>query len=85
MKNFILKSHIIFTVDQQRIVIVNKEKGTSVILEYPEAALWSLMIENNDPVKVKLMLMSVLQKSESETGNLMDKWLKEWKESGIME
>jgi hypothetical protein len=85
MENFKLKSNILFTVDQQRIVLVNKERCTSMIIEYPEAAIWSVMIENHHPAKATLMLMPVLHKSESETKELIDQCGKKWKESGIME
>jgi hypothetical protein len=83
--NFKIRSHILFTVDQQCIVVVDNEKRTSLIIEYPEAALWSLMIENHDPVKARLMLMSILHKSESETEAFIDHWQKKWEESGIIE
>lgn len=85
MENFKLKRNILFTVDQQRIVLVNKEKCTSMIIEYPKAAIWSVMIENHNPAKAILMLMSVLHKSESETKELIDQCKKKWKESGIVE
>jgi hypothetical protein len=83
--HFKLKSHILFTVDQQRIITVNTERGTSLIIEYPEAAVWSVMIEGHEPGKIMLMLMSVLHKSESETRSLIDQCLKKWRESGITE
>lgn len=85
MENFKLKSHILFAVDQDRVVTVNKESGTILIIRYPEAAVWSVMIENHNAAKTKLMLMSVLHKSATETGNLIDQCLNKWKESGIID
>jgi len=84
VENFRLKSHILFTVDQGRIVTVNKESGTILIIEYPEAAVWSVMIENHNAAKTELMLMSILHKSATETGNFIDQCLNTWKESGII-
>ena len=85
VRYFKINNHILFTVDQQRVVVLNREKGTSLIIEYPEAAIWSVMIENHDRTRAKLMIMSILQKSESETGEMIDHCLKRWKESGILE
>ncbi|MFZ0472107.1 MAG: hypothetical protein WAL94_05800 [Bacteroidales bacterium] len=85
MKNFRLKKNILFVIDQKRIATVNKDTGTNLIIEYPEAAVWSVMIENHTAVKTRQMLMAVLHKSESETGKFMDHCFLKWKEADIME
>jgi len=85
VKSFKLKRHILFVVDQKRIATVNKDTGANLIIEYPEAAVWSVMIENHNAVITRQMLMAVLHKSESETGKFMDHCLKKWKEADIIE
>jgi len=85
LKNFRLKRNILFVVDQNRIAAVNKETGSNLIIEYPEAAVWSVMVENHNASETKRMLMAVLNKSESETGKFIDQCLKKWKDADIME
>lgn len=85
MKNFRLKRNILFVVDQNRIATINKKTGSNLIIEYPEAAVWSVMVENHNASDTKLMLMAVLNKSESETGKFIDQCLNKWKDADIIE
>lgn len=85
MKNFRLKRNILFVVDQNRIATINKKTGSNLIIEYPEAAVWSVMVENHNASDTKLMLMAVLNKSEYETGKFIDQCLNKWKDADIIE
>ena len=79
------KGEILFTVDQKRIVIVDRLRDTCLILGYPEAAVWSVMVENADRSKAQLMLKAILGKGEQETASLVEQCLATWKNSGILE
>lgn len=85
MEKFILRIDILFAVDQKQIVIADKSKASSRIINYPDAAVWSVLIENHRRSKAISMLQAILQKSEPETVNIIDGCLAKWRESGLIE
>jgi hypothetical protein len=83
--NFKLRDHILFTIDYKSISVVNKNNGNHVIINYPDAAVWSILTENHNKEKTTLMLKSVLGKSKSDTMRYIGKCLRKWKELEILQ
>jgi len=83
--NFKIKRHILFTVDQKQVIIINTKGKSHLIINYPEAAVWCVLIEKHITEKTTRMLMAVLMKNEADTTEFIGKCLKKWVESDIIE
>jgi hypothetical protein len=83
--NFKLRNSILFAIDYKCISILNKDTGYHLTLNYPEAAVWAVLIENHKKIQTTLMLMSVLGKSKSDTISYIGECLIRWKDNQIIE
>jgi len=84
-EKFILRNDILFTVDRKQIVVADRSKGTSTIITYPDAAIWSVLIENHNRPEAILILQAIMNKSKAETLKMIDRCLATWRESGLIE
>jgi hypothetical protein len=85
MHDFKLDKSVLFTIDLKGIAVVNKEKSTKLIIKYPEAAVWLVLIEKHSVEKAKQMLRAILSKSEFETGKYIRHCIKHWKQLGLIQ
>jgi hypothetical protein len=85
MNTFKVKSNILFAVDLKGIAIVNRNNGAHYFINYPEAALWSVLIENHGMEKSEKMIQAVIGKNEKETKIYIGQLLASWRNSDIIE
>jgi hypothetical protein len=79
-----LRKNIISATDLNGISLVNKKDSTHLFIEYPEAAVWSILIKNQELKKSVKMLQAILDKNEDDTHIYICQCLKTWKESKII-
>jgi len=83
--NFKPGRNILFVVDYKCISIVNKDTGDHLTLNYPDAAIWAILIEKHNKLQTTQMLMSVLEKTPIDTISHIEECLKQWKEKDLIE
>lgn len=83
MSNIKINKNILFTIDLTGVAIINKENDHHLFITYPEAAVFSVIIENSDINKSNLMLQAILDKNEPETSRFINQCLKKWKDINI--
>jgi hypothetical protein len=85
MFNFKIKPDVLFTIDLKGVAILNRLSGNHLFILYPEAAVWSVFIQNHDPSKSIEMLKAILTKSETETETFINNCLQNWRSSDIID
>ena len=80
MNNFKINNDIFFAIDLNGIAIVNKNNNTHLFIKYPEAAIWSVLIENYEMKKSKQMLQAILGKNKKDTNQDISQCLEKWKD-----
>jgi hypothetical protein len=81
---FKLNTDILFATDLNGIAIINRNTGAHHFIMYPEAAVWSVFIENHNILKSNLMLQSILGKSEIDTKTYINECLQKWRTLDII-
>jgi hypothetical protein len=85
MTNFKMTPVVHFTIETNCIAIVNKINGTHEFIHYPEAAVWSVLIQNHETGKAARMLQAILEKDEPETNQYICLCLKKWKDQNFIQ
>jgi hypothetical protein len=78
-----MKGDILYAIDLDGIAIVNKKSGTHAFIKYPEAAVWSVLIENHGMKKSNQLLQAILGKNKTETNRYIKRCLNKWKDLNI--
>lgn len=84
MKKFVINANLIYTVDVKGISIVNQMELTHIFIQYPDAAVWSVLVENYGKSKSIKMLQSILGKNETDTERYIWKCIENWKQLNII-
>lgn len=84
MNSFKPNKNILFAIDTKGTSVVNKNDGTTLFIEYPEAAVWNILIEHDNTEKSLQMLMAILEKNKTETKKFISQCLKRWKSLKII-
>jgi hypothetical protein len=85
MRHFIINQDILYAIDTIGIVIINTKDSSAAFLNYPEAAVWSVLIENKDFIKSTKMLQSILNQDLEKTKVYIDKCLNRWAELNLIQ
>jgi hypothetical protein len=85
MSDFKLHRDTRFAIDLKGIAVVNKEIGAHLFIDYPEAAVWSILLETSEKKKSIEMLRAILGKSTSETNLYIAKCIMKWKKLNILD
>jgi hypothetical protein len=80
MSNFRLKNNALFAIDNNGIAIIDKNAGNHYFVQYPDAAVLALLIENHSEDKLILMLQSILGKNPSDTKEFIHQCLNKWEQ-----
>jgi hypothetical protein len=80
MNNFRLKINPLFAIDNNGIAIIDKNAGNHYFVQYPEAAVLALLIENHNEDKLVLMLQSILGKNHYDTKDYIQQCLNKWEQ-----
>jgi len=84
MKKFNLNTGVLFTVDVKGIAVVNKVDNTHLFINYPEAAVWSVLVENKPGLKPVEMLGAILGKNRIETVEYIEQCLEFWRSLNLI-
>jgi len=85
MNNLKINSDILFATDKNGVAVFNKNSGSHIFIKYPEAAVWSVLIENHGMVKSDRMLEAILCKRETDADQFINKCLAEWKHLNLIQ
>jgi hypothetical protein len=85
LNNLEISNDVLFAVDLQGIALVNEMTGRCEFIKYPEAAVWLLLIDNNDRERMELMLQAILGKNENDTKLFINLCLEKWKDLFIVD
>jgi hypothetical protein len=85
MNSFNLNSEILFATDLKGFAIVNQKNGSHLFIQYPEAAVWAVLVERLEMEKSRQMLQAILGKSEADTGRYINRCLKKWKRLNLIQ
>jgi len=84
MRLFELNSDIIYAIDVKGISVVYQKELTHIFIQYPEAAVWSVLIENYGKSKSIQMLKSILGKNQTDTERYIRQCIENWKQLNII-
>lgn len=84
MNSFNLNSEILFVTDLHGIAIVNQKNGSHFFIQYPEAAVWAVLVERHEMEKSGQMLQAILSKSKVDTGLFVSRCLKKWRRLNLI-
>jgi hypothetical protein len=85
MTHFRISDDVLFAVNLREIALVNVKTGNHQVIRYPEAAVWSVLAENNKMGRSEKMLQAILGKNPTETRTIIARCLKNWKGAGIID
>jgi len=84
MNSFELTSELLFATDLNGIAIVNQKSGSHLFIQYPEAAVWAVMVERHEIEKSVQMLQAILSKSKADTARTINRCLKKWQRINLI-
>lgn len=84
MDKFQIAEGVIYTVDTKGIAVVDQVDRKNHFIEYPEAAVFSVLADNSDPGKAILILQSVLDKNKNETASYISQCREKWRKLGVI-
>jgi hypothetical protein len=85
MKKFTVCNDIFFASDLKGIALVNKKSGFHFFIEYPEAAVWSVLAGGYNMKKTEIMLQAILNKNVTDTKSFIGRCLQNWRSADIIE
>lgn len=85
MKKFRIRNDILFTIDAKRVSVVDTKSKSHIFIDYPEAAVWSVLINNYGVRKSTQMLASILDKNSTDTGVFIRLCMNKWKQLNIID
>ena len=85
MKNFKLRNDILYAVDTKRVSVVDRAGKIHLFIDYPEAAVWSVLINNYGIKKSARMISAVLGMDATDTAIFIRQCLKKWKQLHIID
>jgi len=77
-------NNVFYAIDTRGVAIINKEDSSHFFISYPEAAVFSVLVENNDLKKSEEMLQAVLDRSRSETNRFVNRCIEKWEDQDII-
>jgi|OpeIllAssembly_1097287.scaffolds.fasta_scaffold121450_2 phage gp37-like protein len=83
-ENIKFNDNISYAIDTIGVAIINKEDNRHFFLHYPDAAVFSVLVENNNVKKSKEILQAVLGKNKPETSRFVDDIIANWKDQKII-
>ena len=69
---------ILFATDLKGVAIADLENGTNSFIHYPEAAIWTVLMENRGIENSLLMLQAILGRNEHDSLLFIDQSLRNW-------
>jgi hypothetical protein len=84
MNDFKVRNGIRFTHDLKGVAIIDQENGAHFFLEYPEAAVWSVLAEQYGTKKSIEMIGAILGYNATETRNYIAQSIRKWKDINII-
>ena len=82
--NIKFNENVFYAIDTKGVAIINKEDSSHFFFTFPEAAVFSILVENNDIEKSNKMLQAVLDWKEPETSQYIDNIMSKWKGQNII-
>ena len=73
-----------YTVDVKGVAVIDYKNNSQKFLEYPEAAVWCILIDSRDQKNSVKKLKVILAKSENETNVYIDNCVDSWRNCGLI-
>jgi hypothetical protein len=84
MKKVEFNDELYYAIDSKGVAIINKNDKRSIFLEYPDAAIFCILLEHNRVSISRQMLQAILGKSRAETDQYLNNCLEKWKTQKII-
>lgn len=78
-----INDEVFYAIDIKGVAIINKKDNTHFFIPYPDAAIFSVLIENYEMEKSKHMLQAILGRGKAETDWYISQCIKKWKDLNI--
>lgn len=77
--------HILWSVLDDGLLVINRRSGATRRMGYPEAAVWDLLSRGRSMDQVHAFLGAVLKTDQARAQLRMDRFLELWSEAGFFE
>jgi hypothetical protein len=85
MKSFKLRNDIIYAVDTKGVFVVDRAGNIHLLIDYPEAAVWSVLINNYGVKKSTRMISAILDRDEADAGIFIRHCLRKWQQLNLID
>lgn len=79
-----LNKNIIYTIDFKGIVVINKLLNKSILIEYPEAAVFQILINEKNREQSIKQIQAILNITKQESMHQIENCLKIWRSNYII-
>jgi hypothetical protein len=84
MEGFELNDGTLYTIDDKGVSVINKNREEGLFIQYPEAAVWLILVQEYNHQKSLKLLVAILNENEEYCVSLINKCLLLWREMGLL-